>query len=320
MTPVAPLVAIHATTWDAALEETLSCVIEPSTVSAVAGTVHSAHQRAVNIRFDDRLVALISDEFDNAPSTIRIPLGALHHAGLREGDAVTIDSSTMRLRTARGDRTVILAPTARWSPAPCDLTSLRSSDLDHAHQILGSFSWTPQTPFGRASAALLGAGIEQLRMACLRTADVISTRGQQAPAESAISTAVGRLIGLGEGLTPSGDDVLTGFSFLAAHSGMRLHALLPALTEGIRHYDDRTTMLSAVTLRAALTGRARESMHDLAAALEAADAQSVEDAASRIFTIGHSSGADLLLGLRLALELESRLRATVSASNRKKVA
>jgi hypothetical protein len=142
----------------------------------------------------------------------------------------------------------------------------------------------------------------------------------EAASASAIASAVSRLIGLGEGLTPSGDDVLTGFAFLAAQSGMLLNGVVPLLATAVDAHADRTTLLSTVTIRAALAARGRQSMHDLARALPTPDSEAFRDAAGRILAIGHSSGADLLTGMRLALELEAQARTTQSAVNRKAIA
>ncbi|HKT57590.1 MAG TPA: DUF2877 domain-containing protein, partial [Microbacterium sp.] len=114
-------------------------------------------------------------------------------------------------------------------------------------------------------------------------------------------------LGLGEGLTPTGDDILTGLAFLAAQPGMHLAARLPAIAAAA---DDRdaTTLLGAVTLRHAACGRARQRLHDLVCGIADGDDALVELAVMRIREIGHTSGDDILTGIRLALELESDLR------------
>ncbi|MGB3374910.1 MAG: DUF2877 domain-containing protein, partial [Microbacterium sp.] len=218
MTPVAPPVALRAITWDAALEETLSRAAEHRRVSGVPAIVHSVHRRAVNLLADGTLVTVISDEFDDAPATIRIPLAELRRLALRAGDEVLITPTEIRFRGPNGDRVLVLRDAERWMPASVDLSRLSAVDLERAHEALGQLGSTaPQTPFGRASADLLAIGIDQLRAACL---------AERTPApETGVVAAVGRLVGLGEGLTPSGDDILTGLAFLAAQPGMSLNRL-----------------------------------------------------------------------------------------------
>lgn len=323
MTPVATLVAITATTWDAALEETLSIAARrPSATAAggtldapsgtpCAGTVHSVHRRAANLLVGDLLIAVVSDELDDAPWTVRVAPADWTRLHLTEGDPVAIADGEIRIDSAPGIR---LSPERRWTPAAFEAASIDAGLLVEAHGALSLFhDPAPQTPFGRASTALLSTGVERLRTAM---ADALT---DAAPA-SGIFSAVGRLIGLGEGLTPSGDDVLTGFAFLAAQPGMLLNRVIPPLAAAVDAHAERTTLLSAVTIRSALAGRGRQSMHDVTRALPTPDSEAFRDAAGRILAIGHSSGADLLTGMRLALELEAQARTTQSAVNRKAIA
>lgn len=307
MTPVATLGALTATTWDAALEETLSGTARhPSATAAdrafpapATGSVHSVHRRAANLLVGDALIAVVSDEMDDAPWTVRVAQADWTMLAPSEGDPVALAPGVIRIGSAPGIR---LSPDRRWSPVVFDLASVDAGRLVEAHGALSLFHHSaPQTPFGRASSALLSTGVERLRLA---VTDVIANT---APA-SAVLSAVGRLIGLGEGLTPSGDDVLTGFAFLAAQPGMVLNRVIPILESAVDAQAGRTTLLSAVTIRSALAARGRQSMHDLLRALPAPDSRAFRDAAGRILAIGHSSGADLLTGMRLALELEARAR------------
>lgn len=318
MTPVGPLVAFRATTWDAALEETLSRVIEPSSASGVSGIIHSIHQRAANILIDGTLIAVISDEFDDAPASIRIAIDDLQQLRLHQGDEVVVTPTEIRFSGADGDHVLMLQDAQRWTPASADLSALRIPDIERARASLEQNDIdAPQSPFGRASAALIAAGVSQLRTVSSILAE---SRAADGAPDAAVVAATGRLIGLGEGLTPTGDDIVTGLAFLAAQPGMSLGRLLPSLAVGIDAHASRTTLLSVVTMRAAGAGRGRQSMHDLCVALAAGDTHALQDAAARILAIGHSSGADLLTGLRLALELESRARATTPAADRKRSA
>lgn len=303
MTPVAPLVAMHAITWDAALAETLSRAADHPSATARTGRVHSVHRRAANILIGDLLIAVVSAELDDAPWSIRLSPADWARLDLREGAVAVADADGIRIDSPTGGQAIRIRSGAPWMPDAVDLAGLSAGDLIAAHGTLALFTPSaPQTPFGRASTSLLSAGIERLRDA---VADSTST-GTGISTER-IAAAVARLIGLGEGLTPSGDDVLTGFSFLASHRGMRLNRIVPALAAGVESHASSTTLLSIATIRSALSARGRQSMHDLSRALHTRDSRAFGDAAARILAIGHSSGADLLTGMRLALELEARM-------------
>ena len=284
MTPVAALAATRAAAWDAALEETLSGT------TALPGMVHSRYRRVVNLLLPgDRLVALASSELDDAPWTVRIP--RWEELSPRIGAKVLLTARTLHLGPGVDVR---LDPERAWSPRPADLSSLTVEELDRASRTLRAAVPEPTTPFGRAGADLLTRGVDTLR-----TALVAQVGAQET------SDAVGRLVGLGEGLTPSGDDVLVGLVLVAAQPGTHLGSQLPSLRDAVEQHAERTTLLSATTLRAAARGRARQSLHDLVGGLVDGTSPAAID---RVLAIGHSSGGDLLRGIALALAAEHDLR------------
>jgi hypothetical protein len=111
--------------------------------------------------------------------------------------------------------------------------------------------------------------------------------------------AVGTLVGLGPGLTPSGDDALCG-----ALLGLRAagSARLGPVRQGVRDRLDRTTSLSASLLRAAMEGYAVPCVVRLTSALVAGDKDAVETVLPEVLAIGHSSGSDVVAGLLGALD------------------
>jgi hypothetical protein len=109
------------------------------------------------------------------------------------------------------------------------------------------------------------------------------------------------MIGLGPGLTPSGDDFLGGL-FFAARS---LHQAYPedfgweenAVLELLGWAKTRTHPISHAIFSDLALGHGPESLHDLIdRLLEGRDLDLVMEAALRLTAIGHSSGWDLLAG------------------------
>jgi hypothetical protein len=107
--------------------------------------------------------------------------------------------------------------------------------------------------------------------------------------------AARQLAGLGEGLTPAGDDVLLG-ALLAARIVHPPHiaAVLADAVAGAAA--PLTTSLSAAWLRAAAKGETGIVWHRLFAALISADRTAVQDAMGRLAALGHTSGVDSLSG------------------------
>jgi hypothetical protein len=110
--------------------------------------------------------------------------------------------------------------------------------------------------------------------------------------------AVRRLIGLGPGLTPSGDDFLCGaLAFLDACGITQAHA---ALARAVIEAAALTSPLSACFLRAAADRNIGEYLHRAVASLIAGDIDAAIAAARRI---GHSSGWDMLAGAATTLRM-----------------
>jgi Protein of unknown function (DUF2877) len=110
------------------------------------------------------------------------------------------------------------------------------------------------------------------------------------------ASAVLDLLGRGDGLTPSGDDVLAGW-LVTRHATGRPAG--PVGTAVATHAADRTTLLSATLLRRALVGEALPECRDLLLALRSGIG--VAAARDRLLATGHTSGAALALGIGLAL-------------------
>lgn len=100
-----------------------------------------------------------------------------------------------------------------------------------------------------------------------------------------------RLIGLGPGLTPAGDDYVTG-RLLAAHL---LGQPLDVPLEMLRLSRDKTTRVSYHMLRHAYHGRTNEAVLDLFHSLTDLDAL------KRVLAIGSTSGTDFLVGVHAGI-------------------
>lgn len=107
--------------------------------------------------------------------------------------------------------------------------------------------------------------------------------------------AAQKLAGLGQGLTPAGDDFLMG----AVYAAWIIHPHEVAeciVTEIAKVAIPLTTSLSAAWLRAAAKGEAGILWHQLFVALIAGNETAIDLHTSKILSIGATSGADALAG------------------------
>ena len=124
------------------------------------------------------------------------------------------------------------------------------------------------------------------------------------------------LLGLGGGLTPSGDDFVGGALFarrLLAASGAGDAEGWRRVADAIRvAAPSRTHPISAALLGDLAHGSGHAPLHELVAALATSDLARAGDAAGRLVRLGHSSGWDILAGF--ATGLAATTRATRSGS------
>jgi hypothetical protein len=128
-------------------------------------------------------------------------------------------------------------------------------------------------------------------------------RGEVATA----ATIAERLLGLGPGLTPAGDDLVGGAFFGiatlgASNEGCGAKSWGEAAAVIRARAAERTHRISGTLLGDLLDGDAYAPLHDLAGALARDDAGAALDAAARVTRIGHSSGWDMLTGFLGAVD------------------
>jgi hypothetical protein len=112
--------------------------------------------------------------------------------------------------------------------------------------------------------------------------------------DGAALVAGGRLLaGLGGGLTPAGDDFLTGVMLWAWLAHPEPQGFCRSLLEASAA---RTTMLSAAFLRCVAAGECSAAWHALLAALDGGSERQLADAVKSVLSFGHTSGADALAG------------------------
>lgn len=175
--------------------------------------------------------------------------------------------------------------------------------------------WNPAPVLGPVDPVRLAAALPVMTELCDRSARRPGLEGHGAAgllAEGCAQASLVRgvmaaeqLVGLGPGLTPSGDDMLAGLLVALRHLGTAAGApragwlagwLAAAVTFDAR---GRTTPISATLLHCAARGEASGEV--LAVLRGLAGRQALEPALHRLLQLGHTSGADLAWGMRIGL-------------------
>ncbi len=251
------------------------------------GRVHSAFRSVVNVTTEHpELLSLTAACVARAPRSLQLGIDRMDHHGIAVGDDVSSDGHTLRIGESL---VIILAATPMWDESATDGLPL-APRVELLEALLGAPRCLLETSeFERAIAERVESGITALRAAVLECN------------EDATHRAAASLVGLGIGLTPTGDDVLTGASFVASRLGGPLgllHKVVASVVEA-----GATNDISLTAMRCALRGRAVQPIEDLYAWLCGADVHNPHQLVTDVLAIGHTSGADLALGLLTAVRL-----------------
>ncbi|WP_216849428.1 oxamate carbamoyltransferase subunit AllH family protein [Pimelobacter simplex] len=222
------------------------------------GTVLHAGREAVYVRLGERVVGVVARGAVHVPSAIATTLAALPEVAV--GDPVPVGDGVLRLAGLSVGVDRIVATDAPALPDPA-----------------------------AAGERLAAAGPDF---------DVVR---RQLPAEALDALAAGdpaavrALLGRGDGLTPVGDDVLSGWLVTTRAAGGDPDAVALA----VRADAHRTTALSATLLADAIDGASIPPFRRLLLAL--GTGREVTAAVTALRAVGHTSGAGMLLGALLAL-------------------
>ncbi|HUZ30827.1 MAG TPA: DUF2877 domain-containing protein, partial [Xanthobacteraceae bacterium] len=133
------------------------------------------------------------------------------------------------------------------------------------------------------------------------------------PKSAPLPRSIENLIGLGPGLTPSGDDFIGGLMVALHYLGFaEIAATIAGAVLPIASRDTNT--ISAQLLRCAATGQAASTLFDILKAILTGD--SIEAGLDAIDAIGHTSGWDSLAGAALVCRALSGLEEPALAERR----
>ncbi len=279
--------------------------------------IHSVYRTAINVSSGGDLLTLARPAAGALPSGILLDLGSDHRAiGLRPGMVIDAMDGEMLL-PAIGLR-VVLPPGRAWS-------SRLASDLYRTDDVRRH--WARRSPEVRSVAARLVRGRGDLGLGALLGVGGFAVASAPAEARQASRplpfgqsdllaragralrllraavatgdrpgaiTAAARLIGLGPGLTPSGDDALAGF--LAGLHALD-HPMAGFAIGALNNLESRTSAVAATLLRQAAQGAFAECIHQALAGLLDPDPSKAGPAMARAAERGASSGIDCLVGL-----------------------
>ena len=262
-----------------------------------------------------------------APTCVRVA-GAVAHTALKRGGGVTsgvpgFESTPFRLasdtliwvgvdgpmhpRTALIDAGAFDAPLAmsgavaiRLDPWPKTDGGQRFSENDAVTTATGAIlrlmNLSKPAGFGCLFTGAIPPFPLSHRVDAARTLAHACAAGEP----DALDSCARQLLGVGAGLTPSGDDFVGGALF-ALRLKPEAARWEPVSRAVVAHARQRTHIISATLLADLANGQSYAALHAFSAAILRADADGALGHASELVSIGSSSGWDMLAGFFAAL-------------------
>jgi hypothetical protein len=298
--------ATHDGLADAAVVPILRCGVLAAEACRRGGdlTIAAVFARCIYLRSGATFLCVAEPTLGNGPLTLVADLRAhrgLAGLGLRVGQRAQVSDRGITIGNAVSFR-INDSPT--WHQPRWPAVAVTEESVKAAASVSRRAMRAAPDGFARAALGMPEtAGDLFARTARTHIAGFRSwLSGAAIPDDAgALPAAVGGLVGLGPGLTPSGDDFLVGALALLDAIGQRgvrekLVQAIALIPPGL------TSDLSLCLLRTAAAGHIGEMTHRLVSSVIAGDADAAIATAA---TIGHSSGWDMLAGIATALSAVS---------------
>lgn len=251
--------------------------------------LHSRFAHALNFMNEQgEMITFLSQDLPNAPNTLLIDTDSFADWHLPESAELLMHDNDLMLA---GKVLPLMSEVQIWAMALPKIHHVNSDVLAKINYFLDSNS-DELFDIEKIIYQKLDENFSALLQA-------MNDQDYETVSESARSC-----IGLGLGLTPSGDDRLVGFLMGCYGRANRNQQLIDAMKNAIKISTDRTNEISYAMLNTAKEGRFNEWLLELGLAICSDNAEQLDIAISNVFEIGSRSGGDMLKGFALSLEIK----------------
>jgi len=291
----------------------ISAGVEAPTM-CFSGVIHSVFHHACNVSLEsDALLTLVSSEKGNLSQGIRLetPPKFSFLNQLRVGQPVACRGGILRI--SGSELSVDLRTASLWH---IDLKGLRVDIHQRDQAQAWAVAWlelgkhrrgngisaiNAATPVARRNP-VTSPGIKTLLEMAVQTAPALIDTTRNLRVDAAI-IAFTPLIGLGPGLTPSGDDFIVGYLaglWSTAGSDSSRLRFMSSLGAWLSRAAAGTNAISCTYIKSAVNGNVSEPIAILVQRFgQATSRDSVREATRTALQVGNTSGTDGVLGLLL---------------------
>lgn len=268
--------------------------------------IQSAFDAAVNLRLSnaDRLITMLISDHYELPQGIRIESKDIRLQSLTVGLLAACRAGVLRFESSL--LTIDLRGAPVWKCPVSELNAnMQSSSAERSWtavwQILNQRQRLNKTEIIADNLFQLNAGSLLSQKISRPVLQLISST-EQFDLQASIHAAE-KMIGLGPGVTPAGDDFLIGFlAGLWSTSGkdQRQLSFTHAFGNRLMEIAGQTNLISRTYLYHAVQGQFSSSLSNLAEAI-ALGSENIPAISEAAMRVGHSSGMDSVTGLLIGL-------------------
>jgi hypothetical protein len=270
-------------------------------------TVHSVFRRVLNLHVDEGMLSVAMPGLGMSATCLVVdfpPNLDFEQLGIKRGMTVKPSGRWLLIEDALA---IDCRSPALWIGREPSELAWRSGDLlwTNLKALLdGIICW------GRKEG--LAALLYQPDHPLAARLDLLS-RGLLQQKEKLLASAVRNFIGLGPGLTPSGDDLLLGL-LAAVQTGLEYRAVAVRLQQAISSDLKRTSDLGAHFLREGIKGNFHEYLQEAIYVLIHGIPPDVTRAARTLMKVGACSGTDMAAGLYLGFYWQCQVQQMIAPS------
>jgi hypothetical protein len=270
--------------------------------------IHSVFDTAANLCLvdADRLVTLLVSDHYDLPQGIRIAQKPASLQSLTVGLLAVCRAGVLRFESS--PLTIDLRNAPVWK---CQISNLNVGMQSPSAERSWSDVWQMLNAQQKLNKAeVVADDLFQLKAGSLLSQKIsrpvmqLTSSTGQFDIESSIQAAE-KMIGLGPGVTPAGDDLLIGFlAGLWSTSGVDQSRLffIQSFGDRLMELAEQTNLISRTYLYHAIHGQFSSSLSNLADSI-ALGSENIKVIAEAAMRVGHSSGMDSVTGMLIGLSI-----------------
>ncbi|MTI47430.1 DUF2877 domain-containing protein [Sporosalibacterium faouarense] len=270
------------------------------------GKIHTIFNKVINIVYGNRIYSIAALAVDNSPYTLRIDNKGCSFKELN----LIVGNSAIKIRNSLilGNKIVIkLYNTKLWKPSNRKI-NIKNVKVAERNIIKFNEKIVDKGINGGCKYFYESRYLEKYKYKPSLVERELSNRikvfTDEVYKEKVNISHINSLIGLGMGLTPSGDDFLSGFlSTISIINSKKTNKISQRIIRDLNLEDISTTYVSRQMLMNTFEGRYKERILKLIYSFINENESEFIKSLDRVLAIGSSSGTDLAIGIATAFIL-----------------